>query len=697
MPLTPTLPDKSIDTPREVILTPRATPKPMKRKVTSRSKRAATKVKSEPPEIDLSKVRPPSPSDDPLLLSGTPSMRSPPLRARFTPVFPSSPTDAARIAPPVSFAARLSGVGAYEDSPDTEVHALPVFDAPRAVTEMSDAWSDSDDDELNLTGEYTGKYKILKVPTKAGPARKRMDSWGRPVSPFPYSEMMERSLPLPEDGGKFEDILDVTPDEESDLWEVATEPPHSDVEPSSPTSVSEDEFAHLDDDFPLFDVDSESTQVLSLIQSGQAPPQSDRTILEEEEEEEEEDRIDRELSVPINDGPRVSTRPIAADDPMEDSSSDEGDNVEGEDIIKITSDDPKAAARAAAILRMHDYDCILAAEKKKRSSRSRRKRRKTIENAGISKSYVESRSQRWQTLQGCESSPGSRSLPLLEIWREAEDSVFLEHNSISYCDASFTLSPLKAATTCPPPPEPLIPPLGEWTRDCWKCLDKCLVAERLAVAAAHDLGINVLADMGDISKDVVLDRFANQLGGESVLVGLGPEWSRDNLMLRLDVLIKKQSRTTRRAPPVARKFGTTELRYRGLLEEAMGLSGTLERCPTSSSVSSDNTVVSGQHDVGKMVLGDLEPSWLTSHTWGPIRTPSRTPDLRLPHPKDQVHLRHASLELKSMIPVSIRPKRLVDLRHHSPMKADRSGRPTAGLSGGASVRELVKQFETWDR
>lgn len=95
---------------------------------------------------------------------------------------------------------------------------------------------------------------------------------------------------------------------------------------------------------------------------------------------------------------------------------------------------------------------------------------------------------------------------------------------MSYCDASFTLSPLKAMTTRPPPP---LPPLGgEWTRDCWKSLDKCLVAERLAVAAARDLGTDVFADTGDISKDAVLDRFASQLGGESVLASLGPDWSR---------------------------------------------------------------------------------------------------------------------------------------------------------------------------
>jgi len=85
---------------------------------------------------------------------------------------------------------------------------LPVFAIPDAPEQLdSDGWSDSDDD-FNLTGEYTGKYKMVMVPTKADPptsgTRERMESWGRPVSPFPYSEILERSLPL---SGAEEDIF----------------------------------------------------------------------------------------------------------------------------------------------------------------------------------------------------------------------------------------------------------------------------------------------------------------------------------------------------------------------------------------------------------------------------------------------------------------------------------------------------------
>lgn len=261
----------------------------------------------------------------------------------------------------MAFAARLVGrqIGTSRSSPDRGVHALPIFHAPRVVEETSGAWSDSDDDGFNLTGEYTGKYKILKVPTKADPptdgTTERMESWGRPVSPFPYSQIMEHSLPLSdfaEDGGGRDDILgSMMPCEDPDMWEAATEPPHSDVEPSSPPSVSEDEFAYLDDDFSLFDVDAESTQVRPLVEPREVSD-SDQTILEEQEEEA---QIDRELSVAVDDGPDNHLALSNAERPinlMEDGSSDEEDDVEGEDIIKITSEDPKAAARAAAILRM---------------------------------------------------------------------------------------------------------------------------------------------------------------------------------------------------------------------------------------------------------------------------------------------------------------------------------------------------------
>lgn len=179
---------------------------------------------------------------------------------------------------------------------------------------------------------------------------------------------------------------------------------------------------------------------------------------------------------------------------------------------------------------------------------------------------------------------------------------------------------------------------------------------------------------------------------------------RDNLILRLGVLIKKQSRHVTRPPIVDRQDSGdgTGLRYRGLLQEAVALSGTLGRCPTSASMSSDATVVFEPRDTRKATLPDVsscpETSWQTSYSRGPMRTPSRTPDPMPPHPKDEVHLQHASLPQKSMIPVPVRPKRLVDLRHCSPVKPVRGGwHPTARRSSGCSVKDLVRQFESLDK
>ena len=146
---------------------------------------------------------------------------------------------------------------------------LPVFAIPDAPEQLdSDGWSDSDDD-FDLTGEYTGKYKMVTVPTKADPptsgTRERMESWGRPVSPFPYSEILERSLPMSE---AEEDIFgdmdtrEVAPTEggqgsESVLLLAATEPCPSAAASAQPDGVPE-EFSDDDEE-----VDADVVKVTS--------------------------------------------------------------------------------------------------------------------------------------------------------------------------------------------------------------------------------------------------------------------------------------------------------------------------------------------------------------------------------------------------------------------------------------------------
>ncbi|KAF9240485.1 hypothetical protein BU15DRAFT_61486 [Melanogaster broomeanus] len=601
--------------------------------------------------------------------------------------------------------ARLCG-GRIDDLGSTDdIDALPVFNFAHPADETNDGWSDSED-EFNLTGEFTGRYKMLTIPTKADPPtsgmRERMALWGRPVSPFPYSEIMERSLSLSglteegdnallDDCGKHDasrDADSLPPSDAPEPWDLATEPP-----PSDEAWLSSSDFAEYDEGLPEFDAApaaAESTEVRPLIPLPERRSDLDQTVLLQEEEEEEEAEVDRELSVPVDDGLNSSLTLPKSTLLSEDSSSDNDEDVEG-DIVKITSGDAVAAARAAAILRM-------VAARSRRSScsvkSSTRKRRTTIGNAGITKRHRDPKQQRRQTIHGSEISPLSRGAPLLELWRKVEDSIFLDHHMPGkvHCDALLASSSSKASTS--QLVSVLAPLSGEWTREDWKRMDKCLVTERLVVAAAS--GRALLSEIEDISKDAVLERFIAQVGGDPVLLGLGPEWSRANLIMRLDALIKKQLRFAAKARSFHRQESNTSLdstvpRYRDFLQEALATSPTEELLPTSFATVSDGSLSLSRQDPRSRSI--LEPLPCLESSWS---SPSRPPEPSLQHPRDQVHLRHASLPKKSMIPVPVRPKRLVDLRHLSPRKLNRDGhveilRPR--WSSGSGVKDLVKRFE----
>ena len=83
------------------------------------------------------------------------------------------------------------------DPADADVPPVQLFDLN--PPDEAGGWSDSDDDREVATGEnedkmegrgeYTGKWRMMKVRTKADPpssaTRGRMEQWGRPISPFP--------------------------------------------------------------------------------------------------------------------------------------------------------------------------------------------------------------------------------------------------------------------------------------------------------------------------------------------------------------------------------------------------------------------------------------------------------------------------------------------------------------------------------
>jgi len=94
----------------------------------------------------------------------------------------------------------------------------------------------------------------------------------------------------------------------------------------------------------------------------------------------------------------------------------------------------------------------------------------------------------------------------------------------------------------------------------------------------------------------------------------------------------------------------------------------------------------------------LPPPELWEKPRGPIITPQPRPAPRSTHPKELVHLQHASPP--TLIPTLPRiPKRLVELRPVSPdpVASAPINIPEGRRSSGGSVKELVSSFEDMDR
>lgn len=222
--------------PREVVCESPTRPRTNGRKSVNR--RLTITVKKEPPVIDLSRpLPPPSPTDDPLLLSGPPRRRKARVRApqrvaspdpfdytfdvsahgsvrslsgsahshsRDTPPLSSSPPrdydvpfPELMMQPPTAHAELSLDFSDADDS--APAFGFNVLDA------ANDTWSDDDvQDEHGLAeegfgeGEYTGRYREVMVPIMADPpsscTRMRMDAWGRPKSPHPRLAVLREGL-----------------------------------------------------------------------------------------------------------------------------------------------------------------------------------------------------------------------------------------------------------------------------------------------------------------------------------------------------------------------------------------------------------------------------------------------------------------------------------------------------------------------
>ncbi|TBU24311.1 hypothetical protein BD311DRAFT_766713 [Dichomitus squalens] len=300
-------------------------------------------------------------------------------------------------------------------------------------------------------------------------------------------------------------------------------------------------------------------------------------------------------------GEGVSTRPLddeAEEDLMEedqpaeqvatdidDDSADESEELD-EGVVKITSDDPRVAARAAAILKMHDYDFIIRDPSRKRrysgvDSALRKARRRSTLEGGIAKHGTPV--QRRRTLGGIIGDkviiPGSPMMTVPELLQQAEQTVEQRERSMFHTpsrDASFISAGESASFKFPLPldrpvfetPEPRQKVYARptfnasgpraWEKDDWKLLDACFTDERLSLGSHKRLGEATLASVDVVDLDKVVNRFLEYTGGVPV-EECWPGWTRDDLLRRTLALQKKQ-RAGKGAPPTpSGRFGSVAL------------------------------------------------------------------------------------------------------------------------------------------
>ncbi|THH31441.1 hypothetical protein EUX98_g2763 [Antrodiella citrinella] len=281
-------------------------------------------------------------------------------------------------------------------------------------------------------------------------------------------------------------------------------------------------------------------------------------------------------------------------------------------VIKITSEDPRAAARAAAILRLHKYDNIEPSAKKRRHSTGldsalRKARRKSTMEGGITKS--QSSYKRRQSLGGMVGDkviiPGSPMMTLPQLLHEAEQSLHIEDLSSMSGSPFRSISPLSYKTPARAPSlyesvlrstvsQAPVTPASQtgpraWSKSDWKALDSCYSDERLAAAEFAGMTGGEMVSADDVDLENVVDRFIELIGGKAGLTALGTAWTCDDLMKRVRALQRKQ-RSGHIAPPTPSRSGsvlstdTASAPYQRFMSSMS---------PEASSHSSDATMTEG--------------------------------------------------------------------------------------------------------
>ncbi|KAI9444205.1 hypothetical protein H4582DRAFT_2190730 [Lactarius indigo] len=572
-------PAEQFTPPREVfVASPRVS------KSSKRKKILKVVIKKEPPEIDLSRPPPPSPTDDPILL-----------HARLQPPAALNPNTCTALDFP------LPGIPSdVEDNEDPDVPEQPVFNF---IGAGSDPWSSSNEGESEQEGEYTGKFRVVRVPTKTDPptsaTRERIEQWGRPLSPFPRKPSYDFRVNRGKTGHVSETPGDaIQPGFESEVHQER----FADTEhPETGKSVFADELAHESRVTPPIPTEGDEGKALlrdvvagdesayqgqneneSVEERGETDPEV-HTVQDDDvnptstyrdispselfgEEQTDEVSVEHALSeespqTPGSQQAALDER-IEEDEPMPETVGAESDEDSGNEsdlsVVKIVSDDPWAAARAAAILKQHDWDLVTKVARSRRlsprtvESLVRKARRADLASSGVSKSSSPARSGRRSfgvVVDGRVVTANSPSMTLPELLSEAESELdnpptFLRRGQHS------PRTPSPAPVSFRRPEAPLVIDTDgprEWSRSDWKLLDACFTDARLEIGARWG-SEGTMGDVDAVDLDDVVGRFVDIFGGEEVVSGLGPSFDRPDLLKRAKALQRKQ-RAGEGAPP----------------------------------------------------------------------------------------------------------------------------------------------------
>ncbi|KAJ3714227.1 hypothetical protein C8R42DRAFT_683427 [Lentinula raphanica] len=767
--------------PREVVVSPIASPtrSKQKRKVAKvKGLKLNIKIKSEPPDFAyLNEPMPPaSPTDDPLLLSGPPeetgaphsrTMRDASVSADLVEnniIRPASPHNGESLPPssppppasssPVQAIFNWPNDGVVHDDWSTdsmdsmqpyehvEAEKAPQLGLDDFLIAPAESWSDNDDDVIPRTptrktdiidegiGEYTGHWRTAQIPTKADPpssaTRSRMEEWGRPKSPYPYSRPSSRasafragshspspphSLSRPsrsaeeqakspylhdhqtppsskpaeqqagilpaarktsttlqdaeiqsdhdqeEEGQEEQEVraLSLPGDDEDDDSADEEEVRRLSIEPSEigrenlhdpsrdrrstlhaklssvvPASISD----HVQHTPSTFNSPAPFRDLPFLSRTPDTRPRNARasalerakelfgTRLSPEKQSLANSRFysdEMEPEVSTTDPDQLTNTAVTVDEEelqvdltedVDEVSGDESDPInEDPGLVQITSSDPKAAARAAAILKQHDYDCFTKIVLKQQRTREkssndkleqlkRDNRRKTLSSAGISKSKTRLTPRRslGTVIGEFVYMPDSPVTTLGGLLEEAEREVQLEQSRCSTPHVPKSLSPentlmdmelggrplfdtpLPAKYAVVPQQRSVLTPEGEhveagdqdlnhrtWSKEDWKLLDACFTDERIALASESPSNSHLstfndgedevpLVEVDLVNIDNVVERFVIELGGNEIVDRRG--WSRESLRGRAKAIQKKQ-RSGRIAPPTT-PYGSRE-------------------------------------------------------------------------------------------------------------------------------------------